>query len=386
MVRADLYIFGYKKVRFEPEFAPKIATLLLKKGVCAQLNRDCFYIRASDYKRLENELSVLTVGVGDTEGLPAAFKRLLYSRGLLSAILILAVIFSLTSGLVWEVRVRSDGSLPAAAVAEELRALGFGVGARWSAHDISELETALLSGSETVGWISINRLGSVAEVEVIGKTSVELPEPQSGYANIVATCDAVIEEITVKSGVAAVSVGDAVSAGDLLISGVLPSELGGGFCRAEGVVRGRFSRTLSVTVDKNEELRSPRGREISEISLQIFNFSVNIFKKYGNVGASCVIIKEIEDLIVANGTVLPVSLVKTYAEKYETATADYTNDELVRIAHARLSALTARELYSSDVLSVKTEGGFTDSGYAVSSLFTVVTDIGKSVLIEYGEK
>ena len=43
-----------------------------------------------------------------------------------------------------------------------------------------------------------------------------------------------------------VKVGDVVKKGDLLISGVLPLELGGGFCTAQGEVKGRVADRVEV--------------------------------------------------------------------------------------------------------------------------------------------
>ena len=145
----------------------------------------------------------------------------------------------LTAGRVWDIRIEreeGDSDFSSALILEELEEAGLAVGDRWSRIDRDGVETALLSSSSHIGWVSITRTGAVAHVKVREKTKFrgEPVAEEDGYANIVAAFDCVIEEITVVRGFAVVSVGDTVRAGDLLISGILPEEAGGGFCRAEG--------------------------------------------------------------------------------------------------------------------------------------------------------
>ena len=386
MVRADLFIFGYSRVTFPPECAEGVATLLLRHGISARLFHDFVLLRASDFERIRDKLLPLGVTASEVSGLFSLVRRAFSYRGVIAALaLVLAMIFA-TSGVVWEIDVAAEGGVSQGSVISQLKNSGFGVGTRWSEVNTSDIENALLLKSDDISWISINRRGSVAYVEVMGKEGGEVTEPAVGYSNIVAVADCVIEEITVSSGYAAVSVGDAVSAGDLLISGVIPAEAGGGYTEASGRVLGRLSHTLVAEVSKNEPRREPLKRELCEISLQIFDFSVNIFKKYGNVDSGCDIIKDIEELIVLGKHKLPVSLTKTYAQKYADTVSDYTDEELVKIASARLFSMIRTELYSSDVVAIRSLGEFTEAGYAAKAHLTVVSEVGERVKFEIQEQ
>lgn len=380
MVRFELFLFGYHKVSFPKESAQNIANLLLKQGISAKIANNSFvYLKCSDCKKIGGELLALGASFSEPCGLPARLCVFFNSTGVVLALIPILLLLIFSSDLVWDIRIEGEGDIAAEAVLDELKSVGFHIGSRWSRTDCGKTESELLLSSNDVSWISINRRGVVAYVKVAPKISREDNEDNPSYSNIVASYDCVIDEITVISGYAEVSVGDAVSRGDLLISGVIPEQAGGGFCHAEGIVRGRVKRELSVSVDRNEPERKSEKPSLSEVSLQIFDFSLNIFKKYGKVDNSCDIIKDVEDFVVFESYKLPISIVKKYAVGYTESAADYDDEELVRVAASRLMSLVRTEMYSADVVAIRTVGGFTDTGYEAKATLTVITDVGSEL-------
>ena len=383
MVRIDLFLLGYRRAVFPEENAKAVANILLRHGIGAKIeNNRMVYLKASDCKRLQMQLSALGVKLGELCGLPQLLGTIVRKKGVIFALIPLFIILLFSSDLVWDVRIESDETVASEAVIDELRALGLHIGARWSKIDCGKTEGELLLSSDSVSWVSINRRGGVAYVRVAPKISREDTEGEGFYSNVVAKYDCIIEEITVISGYAAVSVGDAVSCGDLLISGVIPESAGGGFCHAEGIVRGRVTREYSSEVKRNEPVREGGSPQLSELSVQIFDFSINIFKKYGNIQQGCDIIKDIEDFIVFGDCKLPLSLVKKYSVEYTERAADYSDDELVKIATSRLMSVVRSEVYSSDVVAIRTEGGFTDNGYMAKARLTVIADVGSDLAFD----
>ena len=377
MVRIDLFLFGYRKIEFPEENAGKIANLFLKCGVGGKIeDNGSVYLGYKDSKRLEKELLSLGAVYGEPCGLPQLFRLALRSWGVLFALVPLFFIFFFSSGVVWDVRIECEEEVASEAVIDELRSLGLYVGARWSDIDCTRTESELLLSSDNVSWVSINRRGGVAYVKASPKIIREDTEGESFYSNVVAKYDCIIEEITVISGYAAVSVGDTVCRGELLISGVIPESAGGGYCHAEGIVRGRITREYSTEVNRNEPIREEKSASLSELSVQIFDFSINIYKKYGNIEQGCDIIKDIEDFVAFGKYKLPFSLVKKYRVGYTERAADYSDDELIKIAMYRLMTVVRSEAYSSDVVAIRTEGGFTDNGYMASARLTVIADVG----------
>ncbi len=78
---------------------------------------------------------------------------------------------------------------------------------------------------EDVAWISINKIGSTASIEINETVNKPKLVDNNKTTNVKAAKDGVIVRLEVLGGWAAVQEGEAVTAGDLLISGVRESEV-----------------------------------------------------------------------------------------------------------------------------------------------------------------
>jgi len=60
----------------------------------------------------------------------------------------------------------------------------------------------------------------------------------------------------------------------------------------------------------------------------------------------------------------------------------YSDEELVRVASARLSSALAEKLLDSDLLKRKTYGAFNENGYSISSDIVYLTAVSEEKEIE----
>jgi similar to stage IV sporulation protein len=286
--------------------------------------------------------------------------------------------FILSSLFVWDVRIDGNCETPDALIENELSEAGLSVGSPWFLLHLDKVESELLEKSESVGWISVNRRGHVAYVTV--KEKNEPPQAQGSeavYSNVVATKDCVIDSIVVKKGMPMVKNGDSVKAGDILISGIIPSELGGGFVRAEGEVFGRTTETVGVFVAR-EETGTLYGEEVlQDKKINFFNFSINIFKNYRNSCNECVIIEETEESLILGKYRLPIQTVSTYSREKLRQSRIYTDSELVSIGKYRLECAKALRLYDAEIMRTVTDASLTEEGYRVESKVTVLRDVAR---------
>jgi hypothetical protein len=177
--------------------------------------------------------------------------------------------------------------------------------------------------------------------------------------------------------------GDVVKAGQLLISGIIPAELGGGFVRAEGAVVGRVKDEFSVTVAREEIERTYSQEKLLSLSLEIFGFSLNIFKSYSISDKECVIIEDTENLTVFGSVKLPVKIKKVYQREYCEKERAYNDSELVKIAMYRLNQLRIIGIADAELLKATTSGDFTDNGYNASVEVLILKKIGEERIISY---
>ena len=385
MARLDEYIFGYNRVRVAKKDIPVIANALLKLGICSTVSSDGeFILRHKDKARFLSYAGALAhFDPGPTLGLRGFLIGVSHRYGMLLGLLASILIFIFSSGLVWDVRISGNDRLSEYKLEQILDNSGLSVGTSWRKLDKNDLESSILSQNPDVAWIAVNRRGTVAYVEIIESENVGISEPQLPlYSNVIAECDGVIEEITVKSGSAVVKVGDVVKAGDVLISGVIDTERGTQLCRAEGIVRALSAIDVSTEVKEQSVERIVTGHKIAQIKISLFNFSINIFKNYRNSVSDCDIIEEIRKFALFDKYKLPVKLIVNYRREYTEQEKTLTSDEMTSAARRELEGKIYSMFKDADVVKLRTSGEFSGGVYRLVSRVVYSTDIGKESAIE----
>ena len=379
MMRLDYVVFGYRRFTFDENDIVKAAGIFLRLGISVKFIGNTFYAGDKKSKKIEEALmGKVAFSKSELLGFFGMLSKNKKRVGVLCSAVFTVLLFAFSSDRVWDVRIEGCEKGVEEKIIMDLERCGFTVGASWSKTDTSHVEVEFLSKSEDVSWININRRGTVAYVTVIDKEAHSVPDEKSGYANIVAECDAVIEEITVMRGIAMVKAGDTVKKGDLLISGVIPSELGGGFCYAEGVVIGRISDNIEVKIPNLKEEKVQKKKKLSNLSVKILGFSVNIFKSYRNSGENCDIIKE-KNKISLFGVDIPICVNKKYAVSYLSEKVQLTEDEMTEIALNEMTAALTDKLADSNLIRISTNGKFLDSSYVMSSDIVFSRQIGREL-------
>jgi len=385
MVRIDFYIFGYRRVKLTHDTLSYAVSILLRSRIPTVTDGGfTLLVKERDFQRSKELLAHLEPELSEPLGFFGIIKRYPHKLGLSAGLCVSLLLIILSSLLVWDVRIEGNSDVPESTVEEMLEECGFGVGRLWLLSDRSAIETELLKSTDRITWVNINKRGTVAYVKIIESEpdAHSAPESPVAYSNVVATADCVIEEITVTRGTAEVAVGDVVRRGDILISGLIPIDAGGGLCRAEGVVIGRIFETVTVDVSREHEKLTEKSRELKDLELEIFNFKINIFKKYGKVEDKCDIIEEINSYSLLGGPKFPFAIIKSYITEDSYEMRSYSDEELVRVASARLSSALAEKLLDSDLLKRKTYGAFNENGYSISSDIVYLTAVSEEKEIE----
>ena len=385
MARLDDFIFGYYRGKVGEKDSPKLLNTFLKLGICSSVTPSGeFSLGRKDNERFRKYAGGrLHFEIGEPRGIYGFFRRIRYRYGLIAALAILIVTWVVLSGLVWDVRVSGNEKLPDYVISSSLDELGFGVGTRWRSVDKNEIETELLSKMPDIAWISVNRRGTVAYVEVIESENV-LTDKETGpiYSNIVAETDGVVEDISVQSGTAVVKIGDVVKKGDILISGVMENENGVSFCRAKGEVRARSVCDVSAETETQAVDKQVKRRKLTYARVVLFKFSINIFKNYGNCENSCDIIEEIREFALFDKYKLPIRFERAYAYEYEEYTRTRSREEMISVTKQRLDAKIYTLFKDADVIKLRTVGEFGEFGYRLTSRVVYSVEIGKESAIE----
>lgn len=377
MIRIDYLLFGYVIFRIPVADISTLAKRLLKASLSAKITNDgVIVVRASMKSKVEQLLYDIEYTVSEPKGLFGALFRLRRRYGIIAAAIISIMLLLLSRTVVWDVRVDGIDGEDRDKLISELSQCGLSVGSMWHRINTAEVEAKTLLSSDSVAWLNINRRGTVAYVTALPKTVTETENKSGVYCNIVAARDCVIEEITVKRGIALVKVGETVRAGTVLISGVIPTELGGGVCYAEGSVKGRFSDTVTYFSPKTVSEKRYSSSVVSSLGVKIFQNQINIFKKYRNFQDSCDIIEK-KQRIHLFGVALPITVHTQECREYTVEELTLGDDELTELVADKLSHLIAEKSAELTLVSIKTDGAFTDGGYFMSAELIAVGDVAE---------
>ncbi len=380
MVRPDAFIFGYRRVSVSESDIPKLASILMKVGISAEISHDgSFTIYERDYKRFKTAAKGrIHFSISDNCGLPAFLLSYKHRYGIILGMLCAVFMSVWLSGLVWDIRISGNSLLTDSEVVDMLDTQGFSVGDKWKKADKNRVEADVLLNYSSIAWISINRRGTVAYVEIVESENIGIVKPPAPqYSNIVADRDAVIDEISVVSGMAMVKVGDVVKKGDILISGITLNEQGNSFCRAVGNVRGHTSEIVKVEEGREYVKKTEKRSTIDAISITVFKKTVNIFKNYGNSHAKYDIIYKNKDYTPDGDKKLPFSVCIAYRCPYTEETAYYSDSELISVIRDTMTHIMADKFADADILKLRTDGGFTDDGYRLVTEVHYEAEIGE---------
>ncbi len=379
MMRIDYLLIGYREFTVDIEDIAKAAEIFLKCGISIKFIGNSFYADEKKSKIIENALlGKVKFQKSELLGFGGFILKNRKRFGVFFAIIFTVFIIGLSSDKVWDIRIEGCESGEENKIISDLEECGFKVGSSWSKINMSHVEVDFLSKSEEVSWININRRGTVAYITVIAKSSYSEPDENVGYANVISEYDAIIEEITVMRGIAMVKAGDTVKKGDLLISGVIPEELGGGFCYAEGIIRGRISDSIEVSVPDFKEEKISGKKKLSLMSVKILGFSVNIFKSYRNSEEKCDIIEEKKTFSLF-GRDIPFVVNKKYNVRYVPERIELTKEEMTEMALNQTAETVTDKLKDSNLIRISTSGKFVGSSYVMTTDMVYSCNIGKNI-------
>ena len=188
----------------------------------------------------------------------------------------------------------------------------------------------------TLAWISVNPSGSVARVEVTERK----PTPQvldlSHPSDMVAVRDGQIVSVTVVSGQKCVMAGEAVSAGTVLISGRVQSELGEQLYRAYGEVWAQTERRITVRVPLTYYPAVPDGFVAVCPTLSFLGWEIPLYTD-PPTGAEYQL-TECAHFLQANGLTLPLGITNRYYIRVARPATTRTEQQAIELAQKRLKA------------------------------------------------
>ncbi len=318
-----------------------------------------------------------------SHGLPALLLRYRHRYGLFSGLILSVALVILSGSVIWDIRIDGENKLSEREVKEVLAECGLELGTPRRSLDIDALENRVLILSDDVAWISVNIIGTVAEVEI---RELELPPEQEelgAASNLVADADGKIVGFEDVRGNIAVEIGESVSRGQLLIGGIYGDEESGfRYTNAQGCVLAEVERSFELEIPRVESKKVYTGKVKREKYIIFFKKRIKFFANYRNLPSTCDKI-EVEEFIGApRGFELPVGIYEIRYLEYEYEDESRDDAALCAIADYRINALIQKELGDAEILRKNISFELLDDKMVVHCKLRCIQNIAKRKNVE----
>ena len=240
-----------------------------------------FSCRAGEYRSLRAyaRTACLRMRVRHKHGFPFWRHRYRYRKGLLVGLALYVLILAVLSPRIWVIEVEGNTVTPAEDILEQAQQYGVRIGARMDGLEIKRIQLHGPDALSTVSYITVNPSHCVARIQVTERD----PTPQvidlSRPSDLVAARDGRIVQVESRSGKKLVKVGEAVTAGTVLITGRVETELGEKLYRAYGEVWAETTRRITVSVPLLQVDWVPTDRVVCRPTFSLFSWEFPLYSK-----------------------------------------------------------------------------------------------------------
>lgn len=279
-----LYRFfcGVLTVEFFGIYPEKLLNLCAKNGISIWSAR---YIKqrircnitVKDFLKLPKILrkSGIRVHITEKKGFPFFIKKYHKRLGLFIGLALFLGFLQIMSGFVWVVDIVGNERVSNSEIISACEELGVKAGVRKSKINAKADAQELLLKIDKLAWGSLNIEGCKLTVNVT--EVIEKKEDNSVASNLKASEDGVIKHIDVTSGNCLVKVGDIVSKGDILVSGIIENESGTRFVHSIGTIIAETETAVSLKEKYLKQVKIPTGKVKTKYAVDFFTLKIPLY-------------------------------------------------------------------------------------------------------------
>ena len=387
--RLYMWLFGY--VRFYINDKNSINYIVAKIRSCRNIRKegdtvvfDISRIALSKTLKLLNE-GGYTNARHESRGLPTRLYRYRKRWGLYAGVLVFVFIVGFSSCFVWKINIVGNEKTDDQSIIEGLDRLGFRVGSFIPSLNVKLICNDFMLENDGVAWMSINIIGTHADVRVR-----EALEPKGGSGSslpsvITAKRDGFIERIELANGQIIINSGSSVRAGETVVSGVVESPDGSfRLVKASAKIYAKTTHEYSVFIPFKQQEEQKSSAHKASYSLIFFSDKIDLpgrpKEQYEEETTT-------RYLSLPDGITLPFGISKT--EYYDVVIAETAIDSprAASLAEKELARIISDELSEADILSIEKTAKESGDGYTVNAVVCCIEEIGQErplVVDDYG--
>lgn len=251
-----------------------------------------------------------------TEGAPEVWRQYRRRYVLLAAAGLLMLTMALGGTHIWAFQVTGNDTVPTETILRTLEKYGVALGAR-SRIQQEELRNHVLLELPDVVWLTVNMRGCTAHVQVVERQRPPHLYTDGEITNVVAARDGLVTGVQALDGEAQVMAGSTVTAGQVLISGVVDSDRRGyRLLHGMGQVWARTWYELSVSVPLTVQEKGRETGAVTRLAVDVGRNRIKIYGKGSMTGPDCDKMTVYHQARLPFGLTLPVTLVTERTVRY----------------------------------------------------------------------
>lgn len=249
-------------------------------------------------------------------GIRKTFSGLKRRPVLVVGLVLVVAALLLLPQFVWVVRVEGNESIQTELLLRELSELDVRFGAWGPGLDSPRLRDQLMNRIPELRWCAVNRNGGWVTV-LVAERELTPPEEDTRVTNVVAARAGIIQEMNVLNGFRACRVGEAVTEGQLLVSGLATWPMGTQAVHAEAEIYALTRRQIEVKTPLEVMRKRYTGEEVTRYSLIAGRKRINLSGNSGILHGKCDKIVERKQLTLPEEITFPLILEVEHIRGYE---------------------------------------------------------------------
>jgi len=393
LIRIITFIKGFVRVSITGKFVERFLNICMYRNIYVwdikKLGEENLNLNLTvdGFKSIPSvaSKSKTRVKIISRHGLPFIIKKHKKRKAFVIGGILFVVLLIYITSFIWVIDVVGNEKVSTERIIEALEKNGFEKGDFRYGKDIASLQNKMLLEIDELSWLWVDIKGTRAVVEV--KEKVPIPEiiDKKQACNIIASKDGLITEINATYGQKAVTVGQVVKKGDLLVSGMANTKYDGiHYMHSTGVIKARTWYSEIVDFPLVKTTFSKTDKKISKNTMNFFGFRVKLYLsedlpfEYSEEQ----VIKH--DLALGRNLVMPISVERHIYQELERSEELLSEEEAILLATAEAYAKIDEVLGAETVVVGKTcEVIDTNEEYIkVKADYECIEEIGVTVPIE----
>ncbi|MCR5707645.1 MAG: sporulation protein YqfD [Ruminococcus sp.] len=278
----DLRTRRYVRINAQGKKLSKFINLLRDNGIgcrrqycCGDMFHGDILRRDLEKMRIIADKNDITLKTAEYDSVSARIYRYRRRIGLLIGAVIAVAAAFYFSQVVVTIEINGNASVSDEIILSALAEMDIKAGTPIRRLDLRSCEQRLRLMIDEVAWAGIRHTGSRIVVQIREVTPIPDMVHDRTPCNIIADRDAIISSVRAEKGRTVHTVGDKVTKGTVLISGI--SETADGetpVCHAMGEIRGIYDETVRFSGAFSSEDILPTGKQYKKRSLELFSLDI----------------------------------------------------------------------------------------------------------------